>query len=300
MDIKYLINRDIDKGKWDACIERSQNALVYAKSWYLDYTAEHWDALIVGDYLFVMPVIWKKKYGLKYMYNPTFLQQSGIFSAQKIEFSHINQCLDILNKKFAKVVVHFNYMNSVSEHPDFEVRDNYILKLNKSYDELYADFNSKTKYDIRKALKSNTCISDELSIGEFIDFKKQNLKNNLTEQNFTSLTNLLNYYKSNKLLESYSVRNENNQIIAAALFIKENGRAYYLQAAANAEGRRKSAAFMLLNHFIKTHAGTDLILDFEGSMIPGVARFFKRWGAEKVQYFRYEKTNSKFLKVLKK
>jgi hypothetical protein len=60
--------------------------------------AQSWDALIWGDYEFVMPLTPKRKWGITYLYQPTFCQQLGIFppapdSVQK-EFSQF------LQKKF--------------------------------------------------------------------------------------------------------------------------------------------------------------------------------------------------------
>jgi len=46
------------------------------------------------------------------------------------------------------------------------------------------------------------------------------------------------------------------------------------------------AMYFLLDSFIKTNAEQDLILDFEGSMIPGVARFYSGFGAIPETYFQ--------------
>ena len=36
VNIKYVKHKDIDKVKWDACIDNAPNALIYAYSYYLD------------------------------------------------------------------------------------------------------------------------------------------------------------------------------------------------------------------------------------------------------------------------
>jgi len=43
--------------------------------------------------------------------------------------------------------------------------------------------------------------------------------------------------------------------------------------------------FLMFNELISEYAGTDKVLDFEGSEIPGVARFFKGFGAVKQHYY---------------
>ena len=58
-NIHYLTNREIDKIKWDECIDKADNGLVYAYSFYLDHMAKQWDALVWNDYEAVMPLTWK-------------------------------------------------------------------------------------------------------------------------------------------------------------------------------------------------------------------------------------------------
>jgi hypothetical protein len=87
--IYYKKREEIDIAKWDQCIEKSSNGLIYAYSFYLDHTADNWDALILNDYEAVMPLPWRKKFQFYYLYQPTFTAQLGIFgnniSAQLIE-----------------------------------------------------------------------------------------------------------------------------------------------------------------------------------------------------------------------
>ncbi len=79
MKISYLPQANIDKSKWDRCIDSSENGLIYAYSFYLDAMSENWDALIVNDYEMVMPLTWKKKYTIYYLYQPLFTASLGIF-----------------------------------------------------------------------------------------------------------------------------------------------------------------------------------------------------------------------------
>ena len=84
MGVQYLSYQQIDKQKWDACIDDTQNGLVYAYTFYLDGMAKHWDALVLDDYEAVMPLPWNKKFGIGYLYTPPFIQQLGIFSKTKV------------------------------------------------------------------------------------------------------------------------------------------------------------------------------------------------------------------------
>ncbi len=74
VEIKYLTYQQINKIKWDACIDKAGNGLVYGYSFYLDAMAKNWDALVLSagpggnDYKAVMPLTWNKKYSILYLY----------------------------------------------------------------------------------------------------------------------------------------------------------------------------------------------------------------------------------------
>ena len=79
MAIKYLLYQQVDKQKWDACIGSANNGLIYGYSTYLDAMANNWDALVSGDYELVMPLPWRKKYGVYYLYQPFLTACLGVF-----------------------------------------------------------------------------------------------------------------------------------------------------------------------------------------------------------------------------
>ena len=80
MSIKYILREHIDEDKYNECITISKQSLIYGYSWYLDIVCDQWDALILDDYVAVMPIPWRKKYGITYVYPPLWLLQLGIFS----------------------------------------------------------------------------------------------------------------------------------------------------------------------------------------------------------------------------
>ena len=79
--IEYKKHSEIDRQRWDACIEGSVNRLPYALSWWLDTVCPDWDALVEDDYRAVMPLTRDRKFGFDYLYQPYFTQQLGVFSS---------------------------------------------------------------------------------------------------------------------------------------------------------------------------------------------------------------------------
>jgi len=89
-----------------------------------------------------------------------------------------------------------------------------------------------------------------------------------------------------KILSAYSSENE---LIGGSFFIVSNARITYLFSAINQKGRDLQAMSLILNKVIKDYSDSDYILDFEGSMLPGVATFIKSFKPQKEAYYHLKK-----------
>ena len=85
MKITYIHRKDIETEKWNGIIADSPAETIYPYSWYLDAVADNWSALVADDYRFIMPVVWKKKAGIKYVYQPFHTQQLGVFIRENVD-----------------------------------------------------------------------------------------------------------------------------------------------------------------------------------------------------------------------
>src|SRR6187397_45201 len=133
--IQYLVNKQIDKTKWDKCITEASNGLIYAYSFYLDTLAKHWDALIFNDYEAVMPLTWNKKYGIHYLYQPAFSAQLGVFG-KRLDYPLINSFINTIPGKFRLAEINMNMGNLLEHRNEYDLRTNYVLSLNRSYKDL--------------------------------------------------------------------------------------------------------------------------------------------------------------------
>src|SRR5438067_2243203 len=110
--IRYVRHKDIDRKSWDRRVEASTNGLIYARSTYLDALCRHWDAVIAGDYEAVMALPWRRKFYLRYLYAPAFIQQLGIIG--KPDDLPVTLVLPLLAKRFVLGDVFFNFSNPVA------------------------------------------------------------------------------------------------------------------------------------------------------------------------------------------
>jgi hypothetical protein len=82
------------------------------------------------------------------------------------------------------------------------------------------------------------------------------------------------------------------ELCAGAIFVSGHKRIHYLLSVSTATGKEFSAMFSLIDRFIQRHAGKDLDLDFEGSNLEPLARFFRGFGAQAQGYQRIRFNNA--------
>jgi hypothetical protein len=284
-EISLVKNTDIDYQKWDHCVQSSGNFRVYAISWYLDIVSPNWAGLIWGDYLYVMPLVIKQKFGIAFLLQPIFAQQHGIFpeANQNIQSSFLN----FIHDQFRYVNINLNSSHARPFPEGFFVQEkpNFVLSLVSSYNELKKNYSKHTVRQIRKAEDNKVSVNKGLTSNAYLDLKNSVNKNSLPKQSMQTLKRLIEYGNSHGNGEIYAAYNQNNALCAAAFFFFTGQRAIYLNAVSSEEGKRTNAMHKIVDQFIQDHSGSPMVLDFEGSMIPGIARFYEGFGAKPEQYY---------------
>lgn len=285
MKIERLKHTDINKTHWDICIENAPNGLLYSTSWYLDAVAPGWEALVAGDYEFIFPLPVKRKYGLKYLIQPNYIQKFNVIGKGVTK--------EVEEQFFKYLLKNYLYVNMriVTSHlagKQFKgVNINFELDLSKGYDELHSGFSKNHKKNINSALNKELHIEEERSYSELIEFTKENLSvktTHLKQRIWSDMQLLVSSIEKEGESKILSVYSSGREKLATALITKHKNRWYLLFNSATNEGRKKRAHYLMLNHFIKENAGTNAILDFEGSNIQSIAYFFEGFGAVQSTY----------------
>lgn len=276
MEIAYLSHENIDKGKWDRCIENAPNGLIYAYSYYLDIMSNNWAALILNDYEAVMPLTWNKKFGITYLHQPPFTQQSGIFGNLTFEDQLTRAFINKALEQFPFMEINLNYANEYKNAT--EIKCNLILYLQKPFHELEKSF----RKDLVKKVKNNQLIyttSDEVE--KAIELFRTNYSEriNTPKNSFENLLQLYKLLKNKGQLFIRKVSSPEGKLHAIAIFLKDSRRIYYIMSTTLPEGRESEANYFLLYNVIKEFSEQNLIFDFEGSQIPSIHFFFRKFGA---------------------
>lgn len=288
MKIEYLRHTQIDKLRWDTAIRNSLNGLVYGYSWFLDAMAGHaWDALVVDDYKAVFPLVWKRKFGIPYLYQPFFTQQLGLFSTSEISMELMNACIEAIPKKFRYWNFHLNTENSFFT-PDtaFVMRTTYCIDLQQHYTEIYDSYNADAKKNLRKIETLDYSISKvvapEVAADVFFAAYGSHYKNSeaLKPKIVACAHQALQY----NMGFTRAVYGPGGELWCAGFFFKSNGTIHYAMAAPTEAGKHHGITHLLIDAVLKEFAGTPYVFDFEGSDIPSVAFFYAKFGA-KARYY---------------
>lgn len=283
--IQYLSHREINLASWDDCLLNAPNGMIYGTSWYLDQVSPGWEALIYGDYEAVMPLPAKKKWGIYYLIRPAFCQQLGVFSKSDIDKVLIEAFIHAIPSRFTWINMPLNEGNysevfTTTKEPGV----NYLLSLQPDYNLLRASYVQNTKRNLGKAIDKNILPEYSLDFKSFLDLKLEHARGRLNRDHIQFLTTIFERYRNSEDLKIICVRDAKHGMLAGALFIHFRNRWIYLLSTSSAKGKEMRAMFAIIDKFVQDNAGKDEILDFEGSVIPELARFFAGFGAVPAYY----------------
>lgn len=299
MSPRLLRYSELDLAAWDACVTQAEQVVPYAQSWWLQATAGRWDALVeieadTGRYLSILPLPVKwRPWGWE-VHQPPFTQQLGILTVPESKFTSIIRHLDYLPNRYAHF---YTQLNDQVEPPAPEppmacrLRFTYHLPLDRSYPTLRSAYFT----DNRRRLRQNAEATVPLVVTATQEIDSM-MK--LFQQTKGAAAGLRWYHYAmlRQLVAAGQLRGEpmellevrapgTGELLAGAFFVRFRTKLIYLFAAASPAGKKVGAPLLLLDHVIQRYANTpSLVLDFEGSMIKSIARFFANFGAKPVPY----------------
>lgn len=288
MQISYLNREEIDDLQWNRCIDRAINGIVYAYTWYLDIVNPGWEALVSDDYAYVFPLPVSDYLGVDVLQQPFFTQQLGLFSGKHITPEILNEFVNSIPPKFRYININLNILNRYSGTIPFTSRVTYQLDLISSYSIIQKKYHQNTRRNNLKAYAMGISVIQNSSVDEFIEFFRANSAIKLDAVKYYQAERIASTTVSTgmgSIVGAYS----NSKLCAVSLVVRSNGRIIYLLACSNPEGLERRAMFAIVDQIIRWNSESHFILDFEGSIIPSVARFYSGFGATPCYYQQLEK-----------
>lgn len=292
-------NYQIDRQKWDSCIERSKEGLVYALSWYLDLVSPGWEALIheqEGEYLTVVPLTMARKFGLPFLRQPLYCQQLGVFSVlEEVPPAYLGAVVKELCHHFRHIRDYsFNTANPDLPQlslPGLSVQNQYthFLSLQEPYEVLYRQYSRDRKLNLKRAHKANLTVSESGDIKPLTDIFREDTAHKIyggvAESSYDLLVSLFGEVQKRGWARLLYTHQPEGEIDAGCLFVQYKNRITYLFNAATKQGRDLNGRSLMIDRVIRENAGSDSVFDFESpSGMDTITYFYQGFGARPVRF----------------
>lgn len=287
--IRHVRHADIDKPAWDLRLAACANAMWYGLSTVLDAASPGWDALIDEETGEQMPILWRRKFGIQYAYQPFMLQQSGPYALDPSGADPL-RFLQVWPKefRFADINIRWTAERPALPGTTLTERTNHELLLDRTIDELRAHYSENHRRSLRKAMKGTARFDDAITTPEVIAFlegSEQFVKWKVGKPERESMRRMMEVSD----LAGTSIRRavrDGDELVAAGYFTLWGGRLIFLKGLSTPKGRDLRAMHALIDGVVEQYAGSGFVLDLAGGNDPQLARFYSGFGAMPLLYLR--------------
>ena len=277
---------------------------MFHQPWWLDIVAPgQWAVAEVKERQTVvasMPYVHQRKLGLGLITMPPLTQALGPLEAeyggkyakmlarQKDTYQELLAGLprhDLFRQSFHPGVT--NWLPYYWQGFAQTTRYTYRLDLQRGADALWSETMEKSRTDVRKAERLLT-IRDEDNPSRFAEvlemtFERQSMRSPIQRE---LLQRLFEQAPRHARFKSLAAVDASGAVHGVALFLGDERCVYYLLGGANPILRNSGCQSLLIWHGIQWAAGFSRVFDFEGSMLEGVERFVRGFGARQQPYFQ--------------
>lgn len=290
MELSYLRGKDIDRQRWDAAVATDTTCLPYGCSWWLEAaTNGRWDGIILDDYRVVLPLPRRRSLGrFTQVQRADFTQQGGPFG--RLLPGDTECMLSGIPKSVLRFSLPLREQLNLASPPAGRKafsRNNLVLPLTTTM----ADVRAGYSRSIRRQLKSDgggklSPASIESVIAQYR--LTAGPKAGLKEKHYRSIHRIASACLFHGAGYCYRYDDPEHGLLAAGFFPVYRGRIINLFAASTETGYQQGGMPRLLDAILDRHFDDAQLLDFEGSDNPGIAAFFKSFGAESRPYLFVE------------
>ena len=156
-------------------------------------------------------------------YQPFFTQQLGIFISAGYELqAGITEFFQTIPADYKYINVCLNEKNDSGAKVNFELkrRNNYLLYLHQSYEQLFKGFSDHNRRNVNKSKKNDLTISDTTheSVVKFYIENKGNDTAKVSVEDYDRLNKLLDVAHKRGFVTCKQVKDETGNCVACAAF----------------------------------------------------------------------------------
>ena len=284
---------------------------IYSKPWYLDAIClpENWDVWLYesgGNILAAMPYYMETRGKYKYITKAPFTQTNGLVFVEDARRGKIKEAE--LQKKVIDEACRYidslnldcyeqQYSHTFKDWSPFFwnnytvfVRYSYVIDDTSDMANVWKGFKTDYRNQILKGQKL-TSVADDITEQEFYTeyekvFAKQNKPCNLPRDMWHRIYQASLENQSGKILRS---RDADNNTHAILFLVWDERYMYHLMGGYNPEFVQSQGYLSLTHHAISLASERGLAYDFEGSMIPQIAKSYRQFGGDPKPILRIRK-----------
>ncbi len=299
-----------DKDKYRLLCSREKSIPVFSRDWWLDIVCGEtkWDVVLIeekGEILAAMPLYiphrgvvsmpdYTQTMGPWFAPEPTDAKYATLLGRRQALAARFTEAL----KAYPYFLQNFHYR--ITDWLPFywagygqTTRYTYIIDpLNRDETELWSAMSPQIRRNITKARdKEAVCLRKGIPAEDFLrvqalTFKRQGRR---VPGNRGVLLALIDTSRKRRQGDLWGAYDAEGRLHAAIFLVWQESSAYYLAGGGDPSLRQSGAHSLLLWEAIRFAAGRCERFDFEGSMVPGVERFFREFGATQMPYFTITK-----------
>jgi hypothetical protein len=297
-----------DKDKYRSLCRTEANIPIFSRDWWLDAVCRaKWDVLLweeKGRIRAAMP-LYIPLPGIVSM--PPYTQTMGIWFAEESgdtkyttalgRRQQIGQVFVEELRQYAAFLQNFHY--GITDWLPFywagyrqTTRYTYVLHDIRQTERLRENMSIHLRRKITKATKHRLVVKRGIPTEDFLrvhtlTFERQGRK----PQHTNHLKHLIHLCRERTQGDLWGGYDEAGRLHAAAFIVWQESSAYYLAGGADPALRDSGAQALVLWEAIQAVSAYTNRFDFEGSMLPGVERFFREFGAVQTPYFAISRGN---------
>lgn len=290
--IRYFDHEEIDRVQWDDLITLAPNGLIYALSWYLNIVSPRWTAIIKvvhGRYVAVLPLPVRRKFGMRYLHQPLFAQQLGLFYLDTPTSDDWQHIVSLLNQQFRFITQYaFNTANTVllREYPMLAGTNftTYYLTLQPSYPQLLAGYKPNRRWRLNQARRQYLRLESTTDIDLLVQIFAENTAPKIhgiigEAYEYRLLRALYVATTQRGLAYMWQARTATGEVVAMILLFQFKNQFTYIFNASTDVGKEVGAISVLLDNVFRTYSCQNICFDFEAPEVANVAHFYASFGS---------------------
>jgi hypothetical protein len=297
--VRYLTSDEYPL--WDKLVDASPQANIFCRSWWLN--AISGDVRLLGYFggqhlIAGIPLYFEKRLGFDLCIMPPLTQTWGVVMEPLVgrQVSKASRELEILRALASRLSEQSIFFQAF--HPSLRnwlplhwrgfketTRFTYVLDDLTCMDTIWQGMRHQMRTEIRKARRLGvtvtTCdIETVFRAGQKL-YSRRGVRQPFT---LDYLCRIYEAARRNNAAECFAAQDRVGTIHAANLLVWDSQKAYYLAGARGPESFTTGAQALLIWHMIRFAALRTRVFDFEGSVLVGVERFFRGFGAKRIPY----------------